>query len=139
MHFTADDGPTLKPQQYYPRLPTGEREMICIDARTYFDPGFKAWKLRLKFVDPLGREHVFGFMHVSHGSKPEIGRRSKYYAAWVEANGGPPKRKDRLPPKVFRGKAFLLRIRDVIKRHDQHEHSESDVYSNAEIIRRIGP
>ena len=57
----------------------------------------------------------------------------------VSVPGTPPKRKDRLPPKVFRGKAFLLRIRDVIKRHDQHEHSESDVYSNAEIIRRIGP
>jgi hypothetical protein len=30
-------------------------------------------------------------------------QRSKYYGLWVKANGGPPRRGDRMSPKVFRG------------------------------------
>jgi len=135
----ATDGPILRCQQRFPRLPAGAREMICTEARMYRDPGFNAWKVRLRFHDLLNEEHVFGFFHLSRGSKPVIGRRSRYYAAWVMANGGPPRRRDRLSPRVFKGKWFLLRIRDVRKRHDQLEHSEHDVYSNAEILKRVGP
>jgi hypothetical protein len=139
MPSTPTDGPTLKPQQRFPHLRPGEREMICTEARMYRDPGFNAWKVRLRFADEWTSDVVFGFLHLGRGSKPEVGKRSKYYAAWIMASGGPPRRKDRLSPRVFKGKVFLVRIRDVRKRYDQHEHSEGDVYSNAEILKRVGP
>jgi hypothetical protein len=49
---------------------------------------------------------------LNYSRKP--GRGSDYYSEWVIANNGnPPKRGDRMHPKVFEGKVFEVKVRSV--------------------------
>ncbi len=46
------------------------------------------------------------FPIIMYSSSPKgarLGKRSKYYEVWTLANGGPPKRRDRMTPTVFAG------------------------------------
>jgi hypothetical protein len=43
------------------------------------------------------------------------GKRSRFREAWEVANGGPARRRDRMPLTVFRNRLFLVRVRTVTK------------------------
>jgi hypothetical protein len=53
------------------------------------------------------------FMVCTVAPKGRWGPSSKYWCAWVLANGERPKRSDRMSTAVFRGKVFRARIRTV--------------------------
>ena len=52
-------------------------------------------------------------------TRSQCSQRSKYYGLWVKANGGPPRRGDRMSPKVFRG-YWRVRIAWSVPRNDGH-------------------
>jgi hypothetical protein len=112
----------------------------CIRARIYRDPQFRCWKclLEYQFLDDRGK--VAGFFHMGNGETPVAGRRSRYYAAWVKANGETPKKRQVMCSRVFVGKILKVRIEDTIRQHDGGEHSESAIYSTVkEILKRVWP
>ena len=43
----------------------------------------------------------------------EWGSQSKFYRAWSLANGGRPRRRTRMSPRIFAGKVFLAEVRTV--------------------------
>lgn len=47
------------------------------------------------------------------GEKPRASKRGKYLPEWVRANGGPPKRGDRLSPNVFTKRIARVEIGDA--------------------------
>jgi hypothetical protein len=56
------------------------------------------------------------------------------------ANGGPPRRGERMHPTVFLDKLFLVRIEDCLKDSEDREKCEDDVYSRiTELLELVIP
>ena len=53
------------------------------------------------------------WLNLSGGEKPFAGRRSRYFAEWIRANGIAPTRGDRLSPRVFVGRMTRVEIGDT--------------------------
>lgn len=90
---------------YVPRLVPGEYPAYCRSAKIYRDRGFRRWVF-LGLFDVMDKNlnklaRLGWFMNLGSGDKPHVTRRSNYWAAWVKANGGPPKRRDRVSSRVF--------------------------------------
>jgi hypothetical protein len=104
----------------YVRIYPGEYYAHCTSFKTYRDPIYKRWVLRLRWdvlpsnssVEPIARD-VPMFFGLGVQAKPHAGRRSKYFAEWLRANGGPPSRVDRLSGSVFVGRAARVQIADT--------------------------
>lgn len=96
----------------YEFVPEGEHQAIV----TRYDrcEFYRRKKLYLwfKIVDGTNEGPEI-FMPFNVYSK--IVRNSKYYKAWVTAKGSKPKKNDRMSPKVFKGKVFLIKVRTVMK------------------------
>jgi hypothetical protein len=102
--------------------------------QTYFDRVFARWVCLLQidlFQDDLGEPlgRVTRFYNLGNGERPRISRRSKYWAAWVRANGGPPKRGDRMSPQIFVRRFAKVRVGDTTKDFEQHAIKSDDAYS----------
>lgn len=138
--FPVQDGPICESDPY-PRYAPGEYEVRCIEAKCYRDPRFKRLVCRLKCLLMLDPEReVFGFLNLGTEAKPKAGRGSKYWRAWVIANGELPRKRQVLSVRAFVDKNFLVRIGDVEKRMDGGEQSELEKYSVIqEIISRRWP
>lgn len=91
-----------------------------------------AWKLRLtfRFMNTEKNEHVCGFYHLGREAKPKIGRKSRYFADWVIANGGTlPRRGASMSPRKFVGHVFKCTVRDVTNSVSGGKHPKEGVYS----------
>ena len=101
----------------YPRIPAGEYRAFCKWGKQYRDPGFKKWLVLLRwdvFSDgfaPLGCVPMF--YSLGDSDRPRATRRGKYLPDWVKANGAPPKRGDRLSPRVFVARFARIEVHDA--------------------------
>jgi hypothetical protein len=99
----------------HPDLYTG----YCRIARIYLDRGYGRWTCLLIFdlLRPESGETIAGDVPVwfalGSGKKPSVSRRSKYFSAWILANGAPPRREDRMSAKVFRHRMAVVRVCDT--------------------------
>jgi hypothetical protein len=119
---------------YQERLEPGEYPAYSRSARVYRDRQFKRWVCAVQF--DLFEESLMNVMarltwYLNLGSKetPHAGRRTNYWAAWVKANGGPPKRRDRISDNVFVGRQAVVRVEDTGKNHRQIAVSADESYS----------
>ncbi len=92
---------------------------------------FMSWKLRLEFglvTEPIS---VSAFFHM--GTSPErarVGRQSRYYKAWVLANGEHPKRGQKMTPDVFmEGQLFEVEVADCNRDSQGNPKPNAEVYS----------
>jgi hypothetical protein len=124
----------------YPHYPEGIYEAECLNVVAYRDPQFRRWTARLEFgIVPSG-ERIFGFLNLGDGEKPASGRRSKYFRAWVIANGAAPRKRQVLTYRTFKRKIFQVRVADTRKNSNGGQHPTGAVYSTVkEIIRRTYP
>jgi hypothetical protein len=119
---------------YTPRLEPGEYRAYCRSAKVYRDGQFKRWVCAVQF-DVLGSalSEVLGrltwFLNLGNGDKPHVTRRRNYWGAWILANGGPPKRKDRLSPGVFTKRYARVVVGDTQKTFRQDAITGDDAYS----------
>jgi hypothetical protein len=89
-------------------------------------------------IDP--EREVYGFLNLGTGAKPQAGRGSNYWKAWVIANGAAPRKRQVLSVRAFVSKIFLVRIGDVETNMDGLEHLEFEKYSVIQkIISRCWP
>jgi len=103
------------------RLEPGEYAAYCRSARVYRDARFQRWVCAVQFdiktddlLGTLGR--VSWFLNLGARERPHAGRRGKYWTAWVQANGAPPKRRDRLSPQIFERRMARIIVGDVADR-----------------------
>ena len=112
---------------------------MCISGSTYRYPRYGRWICQLVF-ELAGGPRIFHFLNLGTGEHPSAGKASKYRRAWIIANGGSPRRNERLPKTVFFGKEFLVQVGHTTRRSDGGTHPSADVYSVIrEIIERVGP
>jgi hypothetical protein len=74
------------------------------------------------------------FLNMGGKDRPHAGRRSKYFAAWVEANGCPPRRRDRLTPQTFTRRYAVVEVADTGKNFSQQPVDCDFAYS---VVRRV--
>jgi hypothetical protein len=72
---------------------------------------------------------IYGFLNLGTEAKPTAGRGSKYWRAWVIANGELPRKRQVLSVRTFVNKIFQVQIGDVEKRMDGSAQSELEKYS----------
>jgi hypothetical protein len=120
--------------EYTARIQPGEYSGYCRAANVYWDRQFKRWVFAAQFdvfgtslVEPLAC--LTWFLNLGSRAKPKAGRRTRYWAAWVNANGGPPKRDDKIAPRVFKGRYALVKVGDTAKNHLQKSISADQCYS----------
>jgi len=124
---------------YTPRIQPGEYPAYSRSAVSYFDRQFKRWVCAVQF-DVLSEslEEVLArltwYLNLGSREKPHAGRRGNYWAAWVEANGGPPRRKDRLSCRVFEGRFAAVSVADTTKSHREGTIKGHERYS---VIRSV--
>jgi hypothetical protein len=116
------------------RLEPGEYPAYCRAAKVYRDSQFKRWVSAVQFdvydeslMNVLAR--LIWYLNLGSKDKPHASRRAKYWTAWVKANGGPPKRRDRISHTVFVGRQALVKVEDTGKNHNQVAVSAGEHYS----------
>ena len=102
----------------YPLIQSREYLAYCKSAQRYRDPQFKRWTCLLRwdvFADDLSTviATVPQWLPLGHGENPKASRRGVYLKEWVRANGGPPKRGDRLSPRVFTRRMARVEVGDT--------------------------
>jgi hypothetical protein len=125
--------------QFAPRLVPGEYRAISRHHSVYFDGQFRRHICAVQFdvLNDVGLE-IIGrcTWYLNLGSKdlPRCGRRSNYWQAWVKANGGAPKRDDRLSPRIFEGRNAVVRIEDTTKTFRQEP---TELGTNYSVVRDV--
>jgi hypothetical protein len=127
-------------EQPYPLYEPGRYTVWCEHACVYKDPQFRCWKALLRFRILPDGEKVWGFLNLGQGPKPKAGRRSRYWRAWVMANGSAPRKRQVLSARVFKRRIFEVEIGTVLKTQDGRNHPEGACYSTVQdIVRRLDP
>ena len=100
-----------------PKVPDGRYQVTFKRGtinRLYRENRFVA---EFEIYDPGGEHHAvalpFYAAICAEGGKVKPNPRKKYFRAWSLANGGKPKRGDRMSPKVFKGKLFTAEVGTV--------------------------
>jgi hypothetical protein len=124
---------------YTPRIEPGQYTAYSRSAKVYQDRQFKRWVCAVQFdvLDSSLLEDVARltwFLNLGSKEKPRVTRRGNYWAAWVKANGGPPKRRDRISERVFEGRYAIVRVEDTGKNHRQIAITADECYS---VIREV--
>ena len=126
---------------YHDHIEPGQYRAYCRSAQIYRDGPYARWVCALQFDvldDSLTRvvARLTGFWNLGSGDRPRCtSRRARYWALWISANGGqPPKRSDRLSPKIFEGRHAVVLVDDVSTNFKQMTMSESEVYS---VVREV--
>ena len=92
---------------------------------------FRRWSLRVEFTlvdDPM---LVSAFFNLGDDpSAQQIGRQSRYYKAWVIANGGHPRRGQSMSPDVFLdGQFFEVEVESCNLDSEGQPKPDAEVYS----------
>ena len=102
----------------YPVIAPGEYPAYCRWAKRYRDPAFRRWTCLLRW-DVLADDlltviaSIPYWLSLGSRERPWASRRGHYMREWVRANGGPPKRGDRLSPEVFTRRMARVEVGDA--------------------------
>ena len=122
----------------YPVLSPG---IYTVGAINYQGPewvrSYRRWSLRLEFGLVSESISVSAFYNLgSNPAAPHVGRQSRYYKAWVLANGDSPTHKQLMTPEVFlEGQLFEVEVADCDRDYEGNPKSKGEVYSR--IVRII--
>jgi hypothetical protein len=117
-----------------PRIEPGLYPAYCRSGDVYFDKVYRRHLAAIQF-DVLSEngDEVLGrltwFLNLGKKDKPNASRKSRYWGAWIKANGGPPQRRDRLSPRVFCGRMALVEVGDTTKDSKQNPVTGDEAYS----------
>ena len=116
----------------YPRIEAGKYLVRGVShqgpewVRTY-----QRWSLRVEFalVAELGKASAF-FNFGNDPKGPKVGRQSRYWKVWVQANGSLPAKGQEMTPDVFlEGQFFLVTIEDALLDSTKTAKTDAEVYS----------
>jgi hypothetical protein len=123
------------------RIEPGNYPGYCRSTQIYRDGPYKRWICALQFdifdeslMNEIAR--LTCFLNLGSGEKPRAtSRRSKYWQAWVAANGkAAPTRKDRMSPAIFERRHAVVRVEDVKKNFRSFALGAEETYS---VVREV--
>lgn len=122
-----------------PRIEPGEYPAFSRSARVYRDGHFKRWVCAVQFdvlMNDLSaaRTRLTWFLNMGDRERPHAGRRGNYWQAWLRANDGPPRRRDRLSPRVFQARYARVAVADTTRDFKQAVVTQDAAYS---VVREV--
>lgn len=124
-----------------PRVAPGNYRAACVRWQgPEFVRAFQRWSVRLEFSLLDDGTLVSAFYNLgSDPARPRVGRRSRYYAAWSQANGEPPRKGQKITPEAFAepGLLYTLQVADAVKDEAQKRKPDALVYSRVVNILRV--
>ncbi len=123
----------------YPLVAPGRLTLQCVGARIYRHAGLpdSPWKCELQFRDGFGELSIFGFFHLGCGDESHAGRTSRYWSAWTLANGGPPRKRQVMSPRVFKGRWFVVDVETVTKKGKGAKAEPLPEHMRYSVVRKI--
>jgi hypothetical protein len=116
-----------------PRVASGDYQAICTGFQgPEFVRSFRRWSLRVEFQLLAENALVSAFFNLGNDVRaPQIGRRSRFYAAWCIAYGETPRKGQQMALDVFTepGLIFLVRVQDATKDSKDELKPEGLIYS----------
>jgi hypothetical protein len=119
---------------YVPRIEAGEYPAYSREAKLYRDRQYRRWVCAVQFdildsslINTIAQ--LTWYLNLGSGERPRASRRSNYWSAWVRANGGPPKRSDRLSQQIFGGRHAMGEVADTTKTHNAGAIGPNQSYS----------
>jgi hypothetical protein len=123
---------------FNPRIPAGEYLAYCRSATIYRDRQFKRWVCAAQFDvfdgSLLMLAGLTWYLNLGSREKPHTGRRGNFWAAWCLANGGPPKRNDRMSARIFERRYAVVRVSDTAKTYNASPLVPEESYS---VVRNV--
>jgi hypothetical protein len=116
----------------YPRLDPGKHVVRGTKIQgPEWVRNFGRWSLRIEFATVHEPGCVSAFFNFGNDREnPHVGRQSKYFQAWVMANGELPKKGQAMSPDVFLdGQFFTVTVEDGKTNSDKSEKADAEVYS----------
>ena len=123
-HFRNESVVRTQPEsiewQDYALVEPGTYRGYSRAVRVYIDRGFQRWVCQIRW-DILRKDgsviaRLVQFLNLGSGQNPKASRRSKYWAAWIHANGGrPPLRHDRLSHRIFTKRYARVEVETTLK------------------------
>lgn len=104
-------------EQSRPRIPTSEYDAVCYKTETGRSWGGRTDIYILFRIIGGSQDGTELFMACTYHPKRKLSQRYKYYQQWTLANGAPPKKGERLSPKVFCNKMYRVLVRDTQRRY----------------------
>jgi hypothetical protein len=97
---------------------------------------YQRWSIMLEFLLISDDVRVCAFYNMGNNpEKPHAGPQSRYFKAWVIANGGRPSAKQKLDATIFlHGQLFEIEVSDSVKDAEGSNKAEPLVYSRVERI-----
>jgi hypothetical protein len=124
-----------------PRVTPGDYRAVCVAWQgPEWVRAFRRWSLRLEFSLLADGTLVSGFYNLgSDSAGPRIGRRSRFYAVWSQANGEAPRKGQRMTLETFteEGLLYTVRVADAAKDEQATEKPDALVYSRITDVLRI--
>lgn len=119
---------------YAPRISAGEYPAYSRKSKVYRDRQFNRWVCAVQFdilAENLQRvvARLTWYLNLGSGEKPKTGRRSFYWKAWIAANGGLPKRGDRVSHHIFERRHCIVAVADTTKNFEQMTVKGEESYS----------
>jgi hypothetical protein len=142
MASEAKDSPGLTWQGIdLPRVSPGDYQAVCVGWQgPEWVRAFRRWSLRLEFSLLTDGTLVSAFYNMgSDATKPHIGRRSRFYAVWSQANGETPRKGQTMTLEAFTeaGLLYTVRVADAVKDGKDTAKPEALVYSRVTDILKI--
>jgi hypothetical protein len=104
MAWHGAERPQITPGEYSARCTGFQGPMLVRQ--------FGVWKVRLEFVLDPDDHLVSCFFALGQDKKNlHIGQRSKYWKAWVRANGSPPRQGQDMSPGVFVNESLVYTVK----------------------------
>ena len=99
-----------------PTIPEGECKAICYTVESGIGPGGRE-SIYVRFRIYEGEYEVVKLFMACPRPKGKLRERHKLLTQWKMANGGKPKKGQRISPKIFKGKLYLITVRDTKSRN----------------------
>ncbi len=116
----------------YPLLTPGKYQVrgVTIQGPVWVR-SFHRWSLRIEFALTMEPGSVSAFYNFGDDKEAKrIGRQSRYYKAWVVANGGHPYKGEVMTPDVFMdGQFFEVEVENCDKDSEGNPKPDAEVYS----------
>jgi hypothetical protein len=125
----------------YPRVASGDYQAVCIGWQgPEWVRAYRRWSLRLEFSLFSENSTVSAFLNMGEDpARPHIGRRSKFYALWCQANGEMPRKGQQIALETFTepGMLYLVRVENGLNDGKGDAKPDSLVYSRVTEILKV--
>lgn len=124
-----------------PRVSPGDYQAVCTGWQgPEWVRAFRRWSIRLEFSLLAENARISNFLNMGNDpTGPRIGRRSRFYEVWCQANGEPPQKGQQMALETLTDPSLIYTVRVADATRDAKDDLKPDalVYSRVTDILKV--